>query len=362
MMGLVPRYLFKSVSMALLLAVLLLLCIDVLFALIKELNDISAAYTLGDVFFYVALTVPSKVYELFPVSAVLAVVVGLGALAAGSELVVLMASGYSKLKIAFVALGTIVFWLILVLWMGEFIAPKGEQMAQDFRNHKISQGKAIKTSKAIWLKDGDTVFRTNQMKALDTAGHYELLDVTVFELEDKKLKQVAKAEKATYVDQQWQLLGLQISQFKSDGVDIERLPSKQWTSRIAPEILSISVTRPKYLSLRDIKKYNTFTQQGDGMQSAYHIAWWSKWSYPLLVLATALCGVMTLFGSNRSGGFAQRLVVGIVIGILMYLMNKTLLNFGEVYHIHPFWVALLPSLLLFCFLLLILSGRIKWKA
>ncbi len=360
-MGLVYRYLFKSISAALLLAVLVLLSIDVLFALIKELNDVSSAYTLGDVFFYVALTIPSKVYELFPVSAVLAVVVGLGALAAGSELVVLMTSGFSRLRIAVVALGSIGFWLLMVMWLGEFVAPAGEQMAQDFRNHKISQGKSISTSKAIWLKDGDVVLKTTQMRALGGHGGYQLEGVTVFELSEQKLKQVSKAQRATYQNQKWQLENIQISQFQADGVHLEQLETLAWASRIEPEILSISSTRPKYLSLRDIKKYQQFTEETEGMQSAYHIAWWSKWSFPLLVMATALCGVMTLFGQIRSGGMAQRLVIGIVIGIVIYLINKTLLNFGEVYHVYPFWVATLPSLALVLLLLLSLAGKLRFS-
>ncbi|WP_154222416.1 LPS export ABC transporter permease LptG [Marinicella rhabdoformis] len=357
-MGLITRYLFKSISAALLLAVLILLSIDVLFALIKELNDISSAYTLGDVFFYVALTIPSKIYELFPVSAVLSVVVGLGALAAGSELVVLMSSGFSKIKIAVVALLSIGFWLALVLWLGEFVAPAGEQMAQDFRNHKISQGKSISTSKAIWLKDGDVVLKTKQMRSKGDGG-YELEDVTVFELVDKKLKRVSKAEKATYKNEQWTLENIQISKFEVAGVDLDKKSDMKWSSRIEPEILNISSTRPKYLSLRDIKKYQQFTAQNESMQSAYHIAWWSKWSFPLLVIATAMCGVVMLFGQVRSGGMAQRLVVGIVIGIVIYLLNKTLLNYGEVYHVHPFWVAMLPSLALIMVLFLVLSEKLR---
>ena len=333
--------------------------IDVLFALIKELNDVSAAYTLGDVFFYVALTVPSKVYELFPVSAVLAVVVGLGSLAAGSELVVLMTSGFSRLKIAFVAMLSIGFWLVLILWLGEFVGPAGDQMAQDFRNHKISQGKSISTSKAIWLKDGDVVMKTKQMRALGDSGEYQLEGVTVFELVDKKLSQVSKADKATYKDNTWQLEGIQISQFGRGGVKLEKKDAMQWSSRIEPDILSISSTRPKYLSLRDIKKYQTFTAQSDSMQSSYRIAWWSKLAFPLLVMATVLSGVMTLFGQVRSGGMAQRLVTGIVIGIVIYLLNKTLLNYGEVYHVHPFWVTILPSLALVLVLLLKISGKVR---
>ena len=345
--------------MGLLAAVMLLLAIDVLFNLIKELNDITHVYTLGDVFFFVLLSVPSKIYELFPVSAVVAVVVSLGALAQGSELVVMLASGVSKLKIARTVFVSIGFWLVLVVWLGEYVAPAGDQMAQQFRNEQISQGKATSAAHAIWLRDGDVIFKTNQMRSLQPKGTYELSDVTVFELEDKKLKQVSEAQSAVYQNQQWTLNNIKLSQFNDNGVTTREIKQQQWDSRIQPEILNISTTRPKYLSIRDINKFQQFNAKSGGLQSAYRIAWWSKISFPFLVLATVLCGVVVLFGQVRSGGFSQRLVVGIVIGVVVYLINKTLLNFGEVYHVHPWWVAMMPSVLLIMLLLLLLSGKLR---
>lgn len=358
-MTILSRYLFKTLSFGLMVSVLLLLAIDVLFSLIKELNDITSVYTLGDVFFYVMLSIPSKVYELFPVSVVVAVVVSLGALASGSELVVMLASGVSKLRIAFITLSSVSFWLVLVVLMGEYVGPAGDQMAQQFRNEQISQGKATSAANAIWLRDGNVIFRTNQMKKLQNSESYELLDVTVFNLENKKLIQVSEAKSAVFTNQQWTLSGLKVSEFSEQGVSTKQVKQQQWDSRIQPEILNISTTRPKYLSIRDIKKFQQFNASTGALQSSYQIAQWSKMAFPLLVLTTAMCGVMVLFGQIRSGGFAQRLVIGIVIGIVVYLINKTLLNFGEVYHVNPFVVTVLPSMILFSGLLLALSGKMR---
>ncbi|TDR20786.1 LPS export ABC transporter permease LptG [Marinicella litoralis] len=358
-MSILSKYIFKTLSFGLMVAVFLLLSIDVLFNLIKELNDINSVYTLGDVFFFVMLTIPSKIYEMFPVSVVVAVVVSLGALANGSELVVMLASGVSKLRIAVTVLFSVGFWLVLVVLMGEYIASTGDQMAQQFRNEQVSKGKATSAAHAIWLRDGDVIFRTNRMTEQEQKGVYELHEVTVFELENKKLKQVSEAKSAVFENQQWTLKDLKVSTFTDDGVSTNQHAEQSWDSRIQPEILNISTTRPKYLSIRDINKFQNFNASTGALQSAYHIAWWSKLSFPLLVFATALCGVIMLFGQVRSGGFAQRLVVGIVIGVVVYLLNKTLLNFGEVYHVHPFWVAMLPALLLFVFLILWLAGRFR---
>jgi len=358
-MMILTRYIFKTMSFGLVMAVALLLAIDVLFGLIKELNDISSYYSLGDVFFFVMLTIPSKIYELFPVSAVIAVVVSLGALAAGSELVVMRSFGMSQLRIAGMMLLALMVWLVPVTLMGEYVSPKAEQMAQQFRNEKISAGQATSVTHAVWIKDGDVVFRSNKMTKQPQSGHYLLTGVTVFELENQQLIRVSEAEKALYAEKQWTLENLKISVFSEQGVHVEHLESQQWQSRIEPRILNLSTTRAKYLSLRDLKQIQQFNTRSGSLQSAYQMAWWSKLAFPLLVITTALCGMLVLFGHVRSTGFSQRLVIGMVIGIVIYLMNKTLLNLGEVYHLSPALMTVVPPAVICAVAVLILRGGIK---
>ncbi len=358
-MRILTRYIFKTMSFGLVMAVSLLLAIDVLFGLIKELNDISPHYSLADVFFFVILTIPSKIYELFPVSAVIAVVVSLGALAAGSELVVMRSFGISQLKIAGMMLVALLVWLVPVTLMGEYVSPKAEQMAQQFRNEKISAGQATSVTHAVWIKDGDIVFRSNKMTKQPQSGHYLLTGVTVFELDNQQLIKVSEAEKALYANKQWALENLKVSVFNDQGVHVERIKTQQWQSRIEPRILNLSTTRAKYLSLRDLQQIQQFNTQSGNLQSAYQMAWWSKLAFPLLVITTALCGMLVLFGDVRNAGFSQRLVMGMVIGIVIYLMNKTLLNVGEVYHLSPPLMTVVPPAVICCLVVLVLGGGFK---
>jgi lipopolysaccharide export system permease protein len=358
-MRILTRYIFKTISFGLVMAVSLLLAIDVLFGLIKELNDISPYYSLGDVFFFVLLTIPSKIYELFPVSAVIAVVVSLGALAAGSELVVMRSMGMSQLKVAGMMLMALIIWLVPVTLMGEYVSPKAEQMAQQFRNEKVSAGQATSVTHAVWIKDGDVVFRSNKMTKQPQSGHYLLTGVTVFELDNQQLIQVSEAEKALYADKQWTLENLKVSVFSEQGVHVEQIKSQQWQSRIEPRILNLSTTRAKYLSLRDLQQIQQFNTRSGSLQSAYQMAWWSKLAFPLLVITTAMCGMLVLFGHVRHAGFSQRLVIGMMIGIVIYLMNKTLLNLGEVYHLSPPLMTIAPSAIICAVAVIILHGGIK---
>ena len=340
------RYLFKTLSFSLLFSVGLFLCLDVLFAIIAELNDIKGAYTIGDVFYFVVLTIPGRIYELFPLTAVVAVVISLGSLAAGSELVVMLASGLSKLRIAGSVLLAVSFWLIWVVLMGEYVSPAGEKMANAFRAQEISDGQGIATESSVWIRDGTTIFNARRLIKGQAASEYVLEGVTVFEFDDNVVKKVSRASSAFFTGGQWLLKDLEVSRFDAEGVKVDRFEEQQWESRIRPEILNISLIRPKYLSIRDIQKLQQFAGKDEQLLSAYQVAWWSKWFFPFFVLVIALCGVPFVFGQLRSGGFGQRLVVGAMLGVVMYLLNKTLLNVGEVYHVHPAVVVVLPSVLI----------------
>ncbi|WP_395374354.1 LPS export ABC transporter permease LptG [Marinicella sp. W31] len=340
------RYLFKTLSSSLLFSVGLFLCLDVLFAIIAELNDIRGAYTIGDVFYFITLTIPGRIYELFPLTAVVAVVISLGTLASGSELVVMLASGFGKMRIASSVLIAVGFWLIWVVVIGEFVSPAGEKMANTFRAQEISDGQGIATESSVWIRDGTTIFNARRLIKGQAATEYVLEGVTVFEFKDNKAEKISRASTAFFNNGQWLLKDLEVSIFDEGGVKVDRFKEQQWQSRIEPEILNISLIRPKYLSLRDINKLQQFAGKDEQLLSAYQVAWWSKWFFPVFVLVIALCGVPFVFGQLRSGGFGQRLVIGAMLGVVMYLMNKTLLNVGEVYHVHPSLVVVLPSVLI----------------
>ncbi len=343
---LLDKYVFVNLSKGLLLSVSLLLSLDILFAVIGQLNDISGGYSIGDVFYYVLLTIPGKIYETFAVSAVIAVLLSLGALAAGSELIVFMASGVSRLRMALTVMLTLVFWLVPVVLTGEYLAPRGEQMAQAHRTAELTEGQGLATADGVWIRDGQVILNANRMARQSDRAATRLLDVTIFELDDKRVQRVSKAREAVHDGRQWLFRDLQVSEFDDEGVHTRTMDQQLWQSRIEPAILNISLTRPKHLSVRDLKRYESFVGNKASVSSAYQVALWSKLTYPLFVLATALSGVLFLFGSLRGGGFSQRLIIGLTLGVVLYLLNKTLLNIGEVYHVQPFVVTVLPWLLI----------------
>ncbi len=361
MLKIIDRYLLKSVSQGVLLAVLIFLSLDVLIAIIGEMGDIGHGdYGVADAFYFVLLTIPRRIYDMFAVSAVVGVLLGLGALAAGSELTVLRSVGYSRLRIACTVAMAMAIWMLPMAWLGEFIVPNSEFLAESFRTGQLKKNMGISRHSGIWVRDGDVIL--NALPVVDKSHNRQevrLLDVHIFQLDKTlQLTEVSQAREAEHQNGAWHMRDVSTTRFTPGKVLMEQAEEKVWPSRIDPKILMISRTRPKYLSMRDIIRLQHFKSRQAYVAPAYRVALWAKLSFPLLVIASALSGLPFLFGSLR-GGVGQRLTIGIMLGVVLYLANRTLLNLGEVYALHPIWVTVLPPLLIIAGVLWYLrSGRL----
>ncbi len=341
------RYIFKSISSGLILSVLMFLTLDILIGFIQQINAVGKGdFTIGSAVFYTLITIPEKVFEMFPLSSVVGVMIGLGALAAQSELVVIQSAGISRIKIAWLTILSLLIWLIPISLIGEYIVPSTFLKAESYRNSKINKDIGLGANTGVWIRDGNVIFNAQPIgnNYDENDDNITMNNVTVYELDEKlQVVKVSKAEKAIHQGKSWELHNLEVTEFVDTGVVTHIINKQIWESRIEPNILSIASSRPKNLSIRDIIKYKKFQSSKENTPLKYDIALWSKFSYPLLVIATALTGLPFLFGLLRSGGFGQRLLIGVVLGIVLYLLKWALLNMAEVFSIHPLIVTALPS-------------------
>ncbi|HHL32470.1 MAG TPA: LPS export ABC transporter permease LptG [Oceanospirillales bacterium] len=347
MFSTINKYIYKSISLGIVLSTVMFLALDVLIGFIQQINAVGRGdFTVGSAIYYTFLTIPSRIFDNFPVSSVVGVMIGLGALAANSELVVIQSAGISRLKIAGMTIVILLIWLVPMSLMGEYVVPPAKIMAESYRSTMINKNIGLGVNTGVWIRDGNVIFNAVPIdNGYSVANkNISMNDVTVYELDDKlQVVKVSKAKKAIHKDDSWELYDLEVTEFIDSGVTTRLIDKKIWPSRIEPEILSIIDSRPKYLSIRAILKYKKFQVNKEHIPIKYNIALWSKISYPLVVIATALTGLPFLFGLLRSGGFGQRLLIGVMLGIILYLLNRTLANIGEVFHVHPILVTSLPS-------------------
>ena len=143
-MKVIDRYIAKTVILDTLMVLFSLMLLRTLFAFIDESSDIGKGdYQFIDALYFSTLQLPARLYELFPVSALIGGLVGIGRLASNSELIVMRASGLSLKDISFSVLKGTITLMIIVFFVGEFITPKSSPLARQMQTLLISGGNLL---------------------------------------------------------------------------------------------------------------------------------------------------------------------------------------------------------------------------
>jgi len=146
------RYIGRDVLYSTLLLFVALVGLFTFFDLINEMRDVGRGnYTLTKALMFVALHVPSRIYELFPVAALIGTLFALSQLVANSEFTVMRASGASILQVAWAVVRVGIPLAIATFLAGEYVAPPAERLAQNVRAAAMGSA-TLATGLGAWLR------------------------------------------------------------------------------------------------------------------------------------------------------------------------------------------------------------------
>jgi lipopolysaccharide export system permease protein len=338
---LLDRYLAGAVIGGTVLTLAVLLPLLAVFVLADEMDQVGTdGYRLQDALFLVTLALPRYLYQLFPVATLIGALVGLGQLAARSELVAMRAAGLSIGRIVRGALLGGLVLAVLATTLGEVVAPLAEQHALAARARTDAGGAMQISGQGLWARDGNAFINVRDFTPGAT-----LSQIDIFEIEDHRLRYATHADKAHYRDGQWVLAGIRRSRIGADRVEVERLERAQWHSLLNPRLLEVIVVEPYALSVWELHRYLRYMHQSEQDAGAHAVVFWGKLAQPLLILAMIFVAIPVLLGSARSTGTGIKLVIGIAIGILFYLVSRTLTYLALLYGLSPAVAAFAPLLL-----------------
>ena len=356
-MKILDRYIGAAVVTGTLLVMLVLLALFFFIDFVNNLNDVGKGnYNVLRAVQYVALTQPRRVYELFPLAALLGSMLGLGWLAAGSELTVMRAAGVSltRLMLSIMKVGAVM--MLAVMLIGELIAPKSEQYAQSLRSMALSSKIALDTRYGFWTRDERTFVN---IRTLLPGGFFS--DIYIYEFDDKhQLRVATHAAKARREGEQWLLEDIVQSELKPSGVVTRQLARAQWSSLLSADLVGVVLVKPERLSSWDLYKYLGYLRDNGQSTQRYEIALWNKVVAPFTTGVMVFLAIPFVFGSPRSVGMGQQVLVGSLIGIGFHLFNQIFSHVGLVYNLSPLFCALFPTTLFLLAALMMLS-RPYWS-
>ena len=355
-MNTIDRYLYRTVMLYTAMAMAVLLTLGGLFLFISQQSDIGTGdYGTADAFLYTLLNLPQQVFELLPIGALIGALMGLGALAAGSELVVTRASGVSVWRIAW-PVGLAGLSLSLLMYAdGEYVAPPLAQFAKrEKTTSKLADISFAGTSSA-WVKDGNLILRVETGEVDQSFG-----GVSLFELAGpNRLRSIKRADRISVADPgHWRMHNVASSTFKDDHVDSGVLPEDTIRSTVNPDFLSLAATDPDLLTLRGLRSYVEHLRRNSLDTSVYEIGYWSRIARIFAVIIVTLLALPFVFGPLRTSGAGTRTVIGVMLGIVFFLITRTVENGGQLFGLNPALVGWLPTAVLgFCTLVAISRTR-----
>jgi len=313
------------------------------FDLIGELTDLGmGGYRLQHALAYVALTVPSHVYELFPLAVLMGTLYTLSHLAANSEYTVMRTSGLAPWRAMSTLLRIGVVFVVATLVFGELIAPVSEKAAKQLKLSATSTIVASEFHTGLWVKD-DRRFVNVREVLPDTS----LSDIRVFEFDDQyRLKSISFAKHGQYLGKNvWRLREIVNTVFTSGGSSVQRLAEMDWGSVLTPDILAVLFIVPDRMSAWNLYQYSRHLTENRQRAERYEIAMWKKLIYPFVSLVMMALALPFAYVHVRAGGVGVKVFSGIMLGVFFHFLNSLFSHLGLLQNWQPFLAAILPSMM-----------------
>lgn len=333
------RYIGKSVAVAILAVLGIILGLASLFAFIDEMGDISDTYTLVDAGKYVALTAPRRVYDMLPMAALIGCLIGLGSLASSSELTIMRAAGVSVGRIVWAVMKPMLVLMIVGVLVGEYVAPPAEDKAQAERSLAQGSGDAQSGKHGMWHRQGDEFIHINTVQPRGL-----LYGVTRYRFDDQRhMLSASFARKAQYDGDHWQLSDITTTLFHSDRSEVVKAPEERWDVSLTPQLLSTVIVAPEALSISGLWGYIHYLADQGLNNGQYWLAFWVKVLQPLVTAALVLMAISFIFGPLRSVTLGQRVFTGVLVGFVFRIAQDLLGPSSLVFGFPPLLAVVLPA-------------------
>jgi lipopolysaccharide export system permease protein len=359
-MSTLQRYLRREILIATLFTLALLVMLFAFFDLINELGDVGrGGRTLTSAFLYVALRLPSRIYELAPVAVLIGTLYVLAQLVSTSELTVMRVSGMSLVQISLAIFQVGIPIALVTFLAGEFVAPPADRLAQTVRavhHNSNNQMIAQQFSSGFWFKEQYTFANIRAA----TASHV-LMDVRLYEFDDAmRLQRIRSAERGIFseADNAWLLDNIETTEIGSGShTHVYAEPSYTWQTVLRPSILTVFQIPPEQLEIKTLYDNIRILEKSAQPTSRFEIALLVKLVYPLNVFVMMLLALPFSQFQRRQGGVGFRIVAGAILGITSYFLGQLFSYLGVLNSWPPLISALTPAVVFLC----LASALLRWQ-
>jgi lipopolysaccharide export system permease protein len=352
-MTLLDRYIVRSILGSVLLVMLVLLILGALFVFIDQQDDIGVGhYTAVEALWFTLLSLPQQAFELLPITVLIGSLLGLGSLARGSELVVIRATGISVTRLAGTALMAAALLIGLEVLLGEFLAPPLHVAAREQKAFSKFTNISFGGGGGAWVRDGNLILNVARQ-----SGQRQFGSMQIFELSaDHRLLALGHAVKATAgTNKKWLLGDYTESRFTDDTVQTLPPGLRILKSNVTAGFLGLATQDPQQLTCRALWQLIQYYRTNLLDARQYVFAFWSRIARTVAIAFSVLLAIPFVLGSLRSSGAGTRTMMGLLLGIGFFLLQRLIESGTVVFDLNPLVLAWMPTAALATVTLLLLA-------
>lgn len=368
-MKVLTRHVAKEVLIATLFVLVALVALIAFFDLVSQARNIGNRYSISMALFLTMLKLPSRLYEVMPIAALLGAVYTMSRLASNSEFTIMRVAGLSPFRLAGMMTVPALILIAMTYCLGEWLTPAADMMRNDMDNILFNRKLSARGySSGVWVKDnvkeqqnaGQATVRFVNVHNLIAGEHSRTGAWRVFEFDkDGSLIRVLHAPEASYISGRgWHLKDAKVETLPKITHDetpmVEKSSARKdvdlmLPSKMRPEILGVLTIKPERMGISDLWQYIAHLKETKQTSDRYQVALWSKVFYPLAIFVMLAVAMPFAYLNTRSGGVSIKIFAGLMIGISFYALNNIFSFLGVLNTWHPMVVAVVPtSVMLIC--------------
>ncbi len=339
----VAKHVTKTTVLAMLGTTLVLSFLQILFTYLGELGSLKPTYNAWQAFLYVIWGAPSYLYEILPVAALIGSVLGLGALASNSELIVMRSVGISLWRIVGWVMRSALLLIVLSFVLSEWVIPYTNEKAQSIKSQRSVA--ALGEVKGYWSREGQRFIYIDYANSQGQLRNIQAIDFD----QNYRLQSFVTAEKGQFLkDGQWTLDKSHQVDLLAQGNAIKTDHEQQALGlALQPKYVHMVTLDPDDLSPSQLVSFMQYLSEYSQVPKTYELAFWKKVTSPFALITLVLIACSFIFGPLRQQSMGFRLVIALFTGLGFFYLQDFLGYASLVYAPSPAWFVLLPVVLMF---------------
>jgi lipopolysaccharide export system permease protein len=297
---------------------------------------------------YYLLEIPTVLYRMLPVSALMATIFTVSILSRSNELTAMFSAGLSLARITAPLLVVTFAFSVMGFFISDKLVPPSTKKRNYIYYVEIKKTPSlyytIKTNK-IWYRSKDLIYNIKTFNP--ETNTVQGLSIYYFD-PAWKLIQLITAKEAHYQGANWILKNGTVTLFAEDSSFplTENFLEKAITLDERPTDIENVENNAEVMTVNELRQYIKKNKEAALDTVRYEVAYHSKFSFAFVSFVMAFLGIPFSVSKDKSGSFAMN--VGITLGIVFvyYILMSVGMSFGARGTLTPVIAAWAPNVMM----------------